>query len=166
MPRDYAIACETCKQCLELGGHCPTSRLDRIDFPEAGPAYKRIEVAPPHLHQELASQDANTLWPGIADAIKRFISAHEPHALSALESGGDFPWRPDEPDWLDWKQIPGPFFRPSIETADVDLPRNIVDDLGITEWPDALAHYRARCPCVEHPEDLESFFISLVAAKA
>jgi hypothetical protein len=166
MSRNYAIACETCQQFLDLGGLCPSEELSRHKLLSSIPAFQRTEVSAQDILQELAFHNPDNIWPGLADAIQNFVAFHQTHNLIALESGGDWPWWPDEPDWFVWKRISGPFFRPATSQSDIDLPRNIIDDLGITNWSNALAHYRAKCPSVLNPEDLEPIFLSLVAARA
>jgi len=105
-------------------------------------------------------------FPELVCCFKSFVESHKGHQLFLYFSGGDCPWYSDELNWYIWKQTTSPFFHPSVTCSDVDLPRNIIDDLGITNWTDALMYYRKMCPCVEYPERLESVFYSMIANKA
>lgn len=157
MSRDYAVGCLACRQFLDLGGQCPVEGLAGCSF-VPGAAYKQMKVEASDLRRQLRLQSPDDIAPGLADAMLGFANDHESHSLYAYESGGDRPWWPDEPNWYAWREVRGPFFKPPFRETDIDLPLNIIHDLGITNWPDALNHYQKTCPCVENPETLEGVF--------
>ncbi|UHQ23984.1 hypothetical protein LVB77_04510 [Lysobacter sp. 5GHs7-4] len=150
------VFCEKCHEYLQLNKWYPL---------EPTAVGCRISTTHATLISAAERGDADA-FPELVNAFMAFVDGHGSHPLYLYFSGGDYPWWPEEPNWFLWKRIPGPFYRPSIDQTDIDLPRNIIDDLGITNWADALAHYRATCPCVERPEDLEKAFLSFVTARA
>jgi len=147
---ECAVFCEQCHEFLELNKWHPveSTSLGRVALISSADV--------------VFSADA---FPELAASFTNFLERHSAHAVCLYFSGGDYPWWPNEPDWFIWKRIIGPFYDPPTEQSDIDLPRNIIDDLGVTNWPDALAHYRATCPCVKHPEVLEAIFASFIAAR-
>jgi hypothetical protein len=76
---------------------------------------------------------------------------------------GDMPWCPYKDGWHGWKEIDGPMARWGTEFKDVDLPRNIIEEIGIKTWEDAKKHYEENCPCIAYPEmpnELKDIFLS------
>lgn len=125
-------------------------------------AYKELKIEASEVRDELLSLASSTMWPGLGEAVLDYCETHESHVLSVYESGGDYPWLPDEPNWHAWRETRGPFFMPPFRETDIDLPLNIIHDLGIKNWTDALVHYKTTCPCVSHPEAMEGLFIKLL----
>lgn len=165
MIRHYAIGCHACKQYLDLSGQRPFEGIDGCSFVPVA-AYKQMSVTASDLRRQLCLQAPDSMVPGLANAMQSFFSDHESHGLCVYESQGDFPWWPDEPDWCAWREVRGPFFKPPFRETDIDLPLNIILDLGITSWSDALNHYRSTCPCIENPEALESVFNEALKRRA
>ena len=70
-----------------------------------------------------------------------FIDEHKSCKLVVFNSCGGLPRYPDGKTWYRWKEVAGPMTCWSEGLEEVDLPINMIDDLCIDNWSDALARY-------------------------
>ena len=154
----YAAYCEDCQEFLELNKWNPAPHLSDLPQDSARRAYQCVQISAESLLHSMELNTDPTGFKELRDSLQAFVKLHSDHQIGLCRSSGDWPWWPDEKDWFVWRRVVGPFYHPSVDQSDIDLPRNIIYDLGIIEWPQALKHYRLRCPCVEFPEKIEQVF--------
>lgn len=157
MGYEHALACEDCKHYLDLHKWTPVPELQAKPAP-GRPGYVHVPCAADKAMDAVREFAASGYFPELSDAAAGFVLEHQQHSLAFYRSYGDNPWWPDEPGWHQWRERVGPLFRPPHRPMDVDLPLNIILDLGITSWPEALEHYVRNCPCVEEPELMKPIF--------
>ena len=64
--------------------------------------------------------------------VKKLAEHHREHELFLVCDIGDLPWDPEQPNFVEWLQIPGAFNSGNY------LPRNLVDVFGLNAWPDVF----------------------------
>ncbi len=166
---DYRLACNRCHEFLELHKWFPDDELSmsypadlKYDKYRGSVTNKdKLERAILTFEDELEKECPGHWIENLVPYVRSFVKKHDGHSLVIYNDTGDMPWYPFEPDWHKWKEIKGPMSCWDEHYGDVDLPRNIIDDIGIDNWGDALKHYVDNCPCVTYPrmpDDMESIF--------
>ncbi|MDQ3110631.1 MAG: hypothetical protein M3R17_12125 [Bacteroidota bacterium] len=86
---------------------------------------------------EISNKDHNWIFE-LLPYIKIFSGEHANHDLRIVDnSGPDYHWWPEHAGYTEWKEI--------VTTIDNELflPRNLIDDLQITEWRTAEAYLQS-----------------------
>ncbi len=171
MGTDHYIACEERFEFLDLHKWLPDNDLASHNpcalklgtYCGARTTRARVEAAIDTAKRGLLKEHPQHWIATAIPALVGFLNTHSNHSLTLYNDCADLPWYSTEAGWHRWKEIQGPMSCWSDDFEDVDLPRNIIDDLGIRNWPDALAHYEANCPCIHSPsipDNLKDIFCS------
>jgi len=166
MGLEHRLACIECAEFIELH---KWSTDCMQDFPFLGrDEYKKYSVC--HTDRKLILQGISEAENGILKQtpehwvgklipdVRGFLELHGDHTLYIFDDRGDMPWYSDEPEWHRWKEIRGYMTTWNDQFEDVELPRNLIDDMNIISWNEALVHYKNNCPFTDNPEKLESVF--------
>ncbi|KAI9130562.1 hypothetical protein [Acaryochloris sp. CCMEE 5410] len=153
MSIDFCIACNDCYEYLELHKWFPDDDLSekypcdlkRGNYSGSPTNKNKVEKAIAIFETGLRQKCPGHWIENLVPYLQSFIEAHDGHSLSIYNDCGDMPWDFAEPDWHKWKEIRGPMSCWDENFKDVVLPRNMIDDLDISTWEDALTHYKNNC---------------------
>ncbi len=127
MPTEYHLTCITCKEFIDIY----KLRLVENIHPLGSTG---IEVKKNQLQKglmELKNENANQWIKDILPFIDLFLLQHHEHELVLFDDRGEYFWNPEIPGYCDWKEMT------SSLVIELFLPRNLIDDLKITNWDDA-----------------------------
>lgn len=170
MGTDFKVACEDCFEFLELHKWFPDNELSGRypcdlkygKYCGSETSKRKIERAIEATQNGLLKECSERWIEKLIPYIECFLLVHGSHNLVIYNDCGDMPWYPYEEGWHRWKEIDGPMACWGKEFNDVDLPRNIIDDIGIKTWEDAKKHYEEKCPCITYPKmpnELKDIFL-------
>jgi hypothetical protein len=170
---DYFLACFDCNEFVSLHKWCPDrsqcypAREPSI-FPEQQ-SYQAVWLTPEHILQQVGEdQDYfQAIDPGhwalkLLPVVSAFCDCHGTHRLISLNDDGDLPWHPAEAGFAVWRDATGPkgFYSQF-------LPRNLVEDEGLSSAEEALAHVRTQERWVLDKEsDITEYVQAFEVAKA
>lgn len=165
----FRIACHQCHEFLELAKWFPDVDMTFTLSNYIGASnYRGVQTDEMKIRKAIKEYQEGLLKerPGhwISEYIpylESFVEDHHTHELAIYNDTGDSPWYSYEPDWHRWKEIQGPGTSWSSDFSDVELPRNLIDDVGIDNWQDALKHYVDHFPCMIGPgipDEMETIF--------
>ncbi|MNJ91911.1 hypothetical protein D3C87_95660 [compost metagenome] len=134
MATEYYLICSSCKEFLDLHkfrlipGVCDRSPLG-IDG---------VSVSLPEIDHGISLLEPlseNNRWiHQLVPHIQTFSAKHAVHDLRMVDSyAPDYYWWPEHPGYTEWKEIVSSL----IPNTEFFLPRNLVDDLQITNWETA-----------------------------
>jgi hypothetical protein len=139
----YSLGCLECRTFVDLHKFLPTdawydllgeSRYDGDVFP-GQPTYCVVKVSGSRFMQELATiplaSEPDYVRKLVPELLK-FVEVHCAHQLFIISDLGDRPWDFPREGWWQWKEKPVAF------CFYTHLPRNLVEDLGIRDWPSAV----------------------------
>lgn len=162
---DYAIACTDCREFVALHKWpiLEAAALDvhgraAFDLPgiSNGPlAWLDMELVATAVAEPIPSRGFIT---ELQPVLRQFAADHAHHHVAIACDNGLLPWEFGEPAWDSWKEVQGPFFYDSAY-----LPRNLIDDYGLTRWADVLELLRQKAEFLLHPqleEDLQALRIA------
>jgi hypothetical protein len=151
---DYALACGDCKAFIDFHKWPPHEEAGKVlyahFFPESVVPVSRFEVTEA-AGCPVVRLDAAELLEGVARAapdqsyiqrlkerLPAFVGEHGAHDLFMACDLGAEPWSWEVPaaEWTRWKEIRG------YDCFCTFLPRNLVEDLNLTTWDDALRFLR------------------------
>jgi hypothetical protein len=98
--------------------------------------YCAIKVQAQELEQALESVNLASEPDYVRKLVPQlleFCKAHLGHRMFAISDLGDLPWGFPTEGWWEWKEKPAAF---DFHTY---LPRNLIEDLGIRDWPSAVS---------------------------
>lgn len=72
----------------------------------------------------------------VVPLLAEFTEKHKGHDLRIHDNSGDHPWDPEYPGYCKWKEVKGYF------TLEMYLPRNLVEDLKIINWEEAITYLK------------------------
>lgn len=143
MAKWYRLGCLQCRVFVDLHKFLPAdawyARFDheRYDFDlfPGHPTYCVVKVDSAKLLNDVAVADLR-LQPKyvrrLVAGLSEFIPMHHHHQLFLISDSGDEPWDIGTEGWWRWKEIPVEFDFHSY------LPRCLVEEMGIADWPSAV----------------------------
>jgi hypothetical protein len=138
MARAYHLMCSTCKEFLDIhkfriAPHiCDRSPLGIDGVPITQPDIDR------GITDFQTGQEAPQWIVELLPFIKQFSEEHADHDLKIVDDARpDYYWWPEHMGYTDWKETA------TTLNNELFLPRNVVDDLCITEWPAAEAYLKS-----------------------
>ncbi|MAG93677.1 MAG: hypothetical protein CMJ48_08005 [Planctomycetaceae bacterium] len=171
---DYCLACDTCKEFIELHKwsvvedagtflvhahykpHEYESQLSPEDSPypfaDAETRCKKILVTSDDIRRALsAGPPEQDYIRDLTPIVEAFAATHEGHRIFLRCDLGDTdldPWSPNQPGFADWFEVSGPFQWHHY------LPRNLTDTRSLRDWNDVLVEMKDDWPFM-YAEDLE-----------
>lgn len=155
MANTQNIACISCKEYLYTDKLCPDVKLKSEYHGVFHTDMKNILTTVENIKTGFLNENPNHYWAAIISRVLNFIKLHGSHELIIVKDGGDQLWYDPAPNWFDWKKLE---FSNEYD-RDTELPRNIIEDLGIMEWDKALEHYKSNCVFIDDPEKMKQPFI-------
>jgi hypothetical protein len=150
MAQWYRLGCLDCRLFVDLHKFLPADdwyerfderRYDRDRVP-GRPTYCALKATSARLMRELATVELSSEPKYVAELVPgllEFVAVHQDHRLFLISDMGDEPWDLSAQGWWEWKAKPIAF---DFHTY---LPRYLVEDLGISDWPSAVQALK------EHP---------------
>jgi hypothetical protein len=144
MAQYYALACMDCKVFVDLHKFLPSDawyeRFDGSswdsDFLPGHETYCCLKVTVQQFEQELVAFPLVAYTPAyvrkLVPELLVFCRDHRGHPFFVISDLGDRPWDFPIEGWWEWKEKPVAFDLHSY------LPRNLVEDLGVRDWPAAV----------------------------
>ena len=131
MATEYHLACWTCKEFLDI------HKLKLV--PEISPFQAEgVCVTKTQIENEIYKLKNNfndgivPHWiKDILPFVQNFLLQHNGHRLVLMDDFSDYFWDPEHVGYCNWKEVN------STLTTELYLPRNLVDDLKITDWDNA-----------------------------
>lgn len=140
MAREFFLFCSTCKEFMDLHKF-RILPLERIEPPLG---INGITISPDEIEEGIKNSgihQKNMPDSYIFDLlpfIYKFSKEHASHELRIGDDyGTDYHWWPEHPGYTEWKETI------SSLTHELFLPRNLVDDLKITDWEAAEIHLKS-----------------------
>lgn len=132
MARQYHIICSICKVFLDLHKfQLVPSVCDQSPLGIQGVAVNVTDISGGISQVEPRNQ-TNYWIHELIPQVERFAQEHSDHVLRLVDDcEPDYLWWPEHKGYTEWKETPG------YMTHDYFLPRNLIDDLGITDWETA-----------------------------
>ena len=151
MAQCYCLGCLECRIFIDLQNFLPTEAwYDRFDEPcfdfdlfPGNTSYCVFALPSSQFAQELATyslRSAPDYVQKLVPHLLQFIEIHRGHHLFLISDIGDRPWEFPTDGWWSWKEKPVAF---DFHTY---LPRHLVEDLGLTDWPSAVHWLQAHSP--------------------
>jgi len=134
---EHKLACHDCFEFIHTG-KWPIIIDFTNHFPRGfnGRKTNSEEIIKGIRHWEEDDSRFNNWTAELKPLISCFVKTHKEHKLRIHDDGGDHPWDPEYPGYCQWKEIP------SYCTSELYLPRNLVNDLSINHWVNALSYLK------------------------
>jgi hypothetical protein len=130
MATEYHLTCIPCKEFINIYKLRFVDTISPLGF-------DGIEVTKAQIQNEvtkLKNENSHHWIKDILPLIETFLIQHDGHKLVLFDDLGDHLWDPEFPGYCDWKEIT------SSLVTELFLPRNLIDDLKITNWNEAESY--------------------------
>ena len=140
MAREYVLFCNSCKEFMDIHKF----RIIPHVYNESPLGINGVKISQAEIDEGIKNSG---IEPGNKDHywildllpfINKFSGGHADHDLRIVDDGEpDYHWWPEHTGYTGWKEI--------VTTLHTELflPRNLIDDLQITEWSTAEMHLRS-----------------------
>jgi hypothetical protein len=139
MAREYHLICLTCKEFMDLHKFNLVPHVcARSPLGIAGASVGSDDIS--EGMKLLEPRNATNYWIyNMLPDISAFAHTHAPHDLRLADNcEPDYYWWPEHPGYTEWKEITSSL----CSNPEFFLPRNLVDDLRMTDWETAESYLK------------------------
>jgi hypothetical protein len=140
MAIEFTLVCNTCKEFMDVHKlRVIPHKCDQFPLGIDGIEISKAEIDDGIQHLGIEAGNKNHDWAfALLPYIKKFAGDHALHEMRMVDdTAPDFYWWPEHRGYTAWKAV-----QTSLD-EELFLPRNLVDDLQITEWAAAEKYLRS-----------------------
>jgi hypothetical protein len=140
MAIEYCLVCNTCKEFLDIHKlRIIPQKCEQSPLGLRGISINPVEIEEGIENLAIQAENKDHEWIlALLPYVEKFRNEHALHQMSMVDDAEpDYCWWPEHSGYTGWREIPT-----SLEN-ELFLPRNLVYDLQITDWPTAEKHLQS-----------------------